>query len=93
MHLSDSIARRRQTAKQRDFLSHFASSGSVLASAKLAGVSRQLVYYWREHSPAFAEMLSTAAGNAFRETPPASPQGGQEAATRGKSIQRARLTP
>ena len=93
MNLTESIARRRQTAKQRDFLSHFANSGSVLASAKLAGVSRQLVYYWRERSPAFAEMLSTAAGNVFRETPPASPQGGQKAAKRGKITKRERMTP
>ena len=93
MNLTDSIARRRQTAKQRNFLSHFANTGSVLASAKLAGVSRQLVYYWRENSPAFAAKLSTAAGKAFRETLPASPQGGQEATRRGKITKGERITP
>lgn len=69
MHLKDSIARQRQTAKQRDFLIHFALTGNVLASAKQAGVSRALVYWWRENSPAFAEELSAAAANAFNESP------------------------
>lgn len=67
VNLSESIAQRRQAAKMRDFLSHFAVSGNVLASAKQAGVSRQLVYYWREQSPAFEEKLSAAAGKAFGE--------------------------
>ena len=67
MHFKDSIAERRQAAKQRDFLTHFARSGNVLASARQAGISRGIVYYWREHSPAFAAKLSVAAGNAFSE--------------------------
>ena len=74
MHFTDSIAQRRQTAKQRDFLAHFARSGNILASAKLAGVSRQLVYYWRDNSPTFAERLSLAADDAFGDKPPALPQ-------------------
>jgi len=93
MQFTDSIARRRQTAKQRDFLSHFSISGSVLASAKQAGVSRQLVYYWREHSPAFAEKLSTAASNAFGENLPDSQQGGRGVTRRGKITQRERMAP
>ena len=68
MHLENSIARRRQTAKQREFLTHFSTLGNVLASAKRTGISRQLVYYWREKSPAFAEKLSAAADDAFRDS-------------------------
>jgi hypothetical protein len=67
MHINDSIAQRRQTARQRDFLTHFVRSGNVLASAREAGISRGIVYYWREHSPAFAEKLSTAVANVFSE--------------------------
>ncbi len=74
MHITDSIAQRRQTAKQRDFLAHFARSGNILASARLAGVSRQLVYYWRDNSPTFTERLSLAADDAFGDSPPVSLQ-------------------
>jgi hypothetical protein len=68
MHFKNSIAARRQAAKQRDFLTHFARSGNVLASAKHAGISRGIVYYWREHSPAFAARLTSAAEKAFPGT-------------------------
>jgi len=67
MHINESIAQRRQTAKQRDFLSHFVQSGNVLASARQAGISRGIVYYWREHSTAFAEKLSNAVADVFSE--------------------------
>jgi len=68
MPIEATFAHRRQLAKQLVFLSHFAKSGSVLASAKLAGVSRQLVYYWRDTSPSFAAKLSDAADVAFKGT-------------------------
>ena len=83
MHFPDSIARRRQTAKQRDFLIHFTILGNVRDSAKLAGVSRAIVYYWRENSPAFADRFSAAADNAFRITLPDSPQDGKATGIRG----------
>jgi MOSC domain-containing protein YiiM len=83
MHFTDSISHRRQVSKQRDFLTHFARSGNVLASAKQAGVSRALIYYWRENSPAFAEKLSAAAGEAFGETLAGSQQSGRKAARGG----------
>ena len=66
MHSEATISQRRQLGKQRLFLSHFEESGNILASAERAGISRQLVYYWRENSPAFAGMLSTAADVAFQ---------------------------
>lgn len=65
MEITGSIAQRRQLSKQQKFLVHFSESGNVLASARQAGVSRALVYYWREHSPSFAEKLSEAADEAF----------------------------
>lgn len=68
MELTESIARKRQTAKQRDFLTHFSRLGNVRDSAKLAGVSRALVYWWREHSPSFAEKLSAVADEVFGES-------------------------
>jgi hypothetical protein len=92
MHFTDSISHRRQVSKQRDFLSHFARSGNVLASAKLAGVSRQLVYYWRENSPTFAAQLSVAAGQAFNEIP-ADAQSEQKTARRSPGLKLERKTP
>lgn len=65
MLFTKSIAKKRQTAKQRDFLARFARSGNVLASAKEVGISRGLVYYWREHSPAFVAEMNAAADDAF----------------------------
>jgi hypothetical protein len=65
MQIEDSLAKRRQAGKQRNFLSHFSNLGNVRESAKFAGVSRATVYYWREHSPSFAEKLSKAADEAF----------------------------
>ena len=67
MYSNESIAQRRQAARQRDFLMYFVRSGNVLVSARKAGISRGIVYYWREHSPAFAEKLSTAVAHAFSE--------------------------
>jgi hypothetical protein len=93
MHLENSIARRRQSAKQRDFIVHFERSGNVLASARLAGVSRQLVYYWRETSPAFAERLSAAAGEAFGETLASSQPSGRKSARRGPGSKLERSVP
>jgi len=80
MHFRHSIAERRQAAKQRDFLTHFARSGNILASAKQAGISRGIVYYWREQYPAFAAKLSAAAGNAFSETLADTRRGGRSKA-------------
>lgn len=83
MHFTESIAQRRQTSKQRDFLTIFARSGNVRTSAKQAGVSRALIYWWRENSPTFAEKMSAAAAEAFGETL-ASPQPiGRKTARRG----------
>lgn len=65
MQIIKSIAGKRQAAKQRDFLLHFSSLGNVRDSAALAGVSRQVVYYWKDNSPSFAEKLSNAADEAF----------------------------
>lgn len=93
MHFTDSIGQRRQTAKQRDFLTHFANSGNVLASAKQAGISRQLVYYWRENSPVFAEKLSAAAGAAFGETLASSQPSGRKSARCGPGRKLERRTP
>jgi hypothetical protein len=67
MRLKNSITLRKWTARQLDFLTHFVRSGNVLVSARQAGISRGIVYYWREHSPAFAEKLSTAVANVFSE--------------------------
>tara|TARA_R110002049_G_scaffold229274_4_gene401366 strand:+ start:405 stop:719 length:315 start_codon:yes stop_codon:yes gene_type:complete len=66
----ETIAQRRQLAKQRDFLADFEASGSVLSSAKQAGVSRQLVYYWRKTCPSFERRLSAAADLAFGASRP-----------------------
>ncbi|MES2598971.1 MAG: hypothetical protein V4662_26805 [Verrucomicrobiota bacterium] len=66
MQFEATFARRRQLAKQEAFLSIFAESGNILTSAKQAGVSRQLVYYWREISPAFERQLNAAADVAFK---------------------------
>jgi hypothetical protein len=83
MDLIESIVRKRQAAKQRDFLTHFSRLGNVRDSAKQAGVSRALVYWWREHSPSFAEKLSATADEIFGESErkptqysPTSAQGG-----------------
>jgi len=65
MQFEATLTRRRQLSKQRNFLSIFAESGNILTSAKRAGVSRQLVYYWRETSPAFAGRFDAAADVAF----------------------------
>ena len=65
MELIESIARKRQTAKQRDFLTHFSRLGNVRDSAKQAGISRALVYWWRDNSPLFADKLFAAADEAF----------------------------
>lgn len=93
MKISDSIAQRRQLSKQQKFLFHFSNSGNVLASARQAGVSRALVYYWREQSPAFAEELSAAANEAFgageRKPAPTIPMTAQ----RGPVRKRERMTP
>jgi len=66
MQFEATLTRRRQLAKQQAFLSIFAVSGNILTSAKRAGVSRQLVYYWREISPAFERQLNAAADVAFK---------------------------
>jgi len=73
MQIQASFARRRQLAKQQSFLSIFAKSGNILASAKLAGITRQAVYYWREISPAFERQLNDAADIAFKSPPAALP--------------------
>ncbi|MEI6715142.1 MAG: hypothetical protein WCO60_15390 [Verrucomicrobiota bacterium] len=70
-----SISQRRQHVKQLAFLSHFEKSGNVLASAKRTGISRQLVYYWRNSSPSFAKKLSTATEIAFKDSMLALPLG------------------
>ena len=67
MDITESIARKRQTARQREFLTHFALSGNVRQSAKQVRVSRALVYWWRENSPSFSEKLNAAADQAFGE--------------------------
>ena len=78
MHSEATISQRRQLGRQRLFLSHFEESGNILASAKRAGISRQLVYYWRENSPAFASKLFVAADAAFQ-----APQSGRRKQERG----------
>jgi hypothetical protein len=72
MQLETNISQRRQLGRQRLFLSRFAESGNILTSARWAGISRQLVYYWRETSPAFASKLSAAADVAFQSPQSAS---------------------
>jgi hypothetical protein len=73
MQFEATFSRRRQLAKQQAFLSLFAESGNILTSAKRAGISRQLVYYWREISPAFERQLNDAADIAFKSPPAALP--------------------
>lgn len=90
MQFEATFARRRQLAKQQAFLSIFAESGNILTSAKQAGVSRQLVYYWREISPAFERQLNEAADIAFK-SPPAAPLGkGSNVRHRARTARRVR---
>lgn len=91
MQIEDSFAKRRQAAKQRNFLSHFSNLGNVRDSAKLAGVSRTLIYYWREHSVSFAEKLSIAANEAFGENERKPARSGSTSAQRGPVRKRERM--
>jgi hypothetical protein len=93
MQIEDSLARRRQAAKQRNFLNHFSNLGNVRDSAALAGVSRALVYYWREHSPTFAEKLSAAADEAFGGSERKPTQYSPTSAQRGPVRKRERMKP
>lgn len=59
------IATTRRLAKQKKFLAEFVKLGHVGKSAKLAGVSRALVYWWRDTYPSFANELTLAIDEAF----------------------------
>lgn len=90
MQFEATFARRRQLAKQQAFLSIFAESGNILASAKRAGVSRQLVYYWREISPAFERQINDAADIAFKSPPATLPGKESKLRRRVQTARRAR---
>ena len=73
MHFRATFSQRRQLSKQSLFLAHFKESGNIVASAKQTGISRHLVYYWRDNSSTFEGKLSAAADVAFQvsqSTPP-----------------------
>ena len=93
MQLIKSIAGKRQAAKQRDFLLHFSSLGNVRDSAAMAGVSRQVVYYWKDNSPSFAEKLSLAADKAFGGNEPKPIQSSPTSAQQGPVRKRERMKP
>ena len=61
MKVEDSLTQRRQLFKQRIFLDHFKKWGIIAPCAEAAGVTRQLVNYWRETSPSFAKRMLVAA--------------------------------
>jgi hypothetical protein len=60
MKKEPSLSKRRQSHKQDLFLDHFKQTGNLSQSADVAGVSRQLVYYWRQTSRTFANRMLDA---------------------------------
>ncbi len=60
MKKAESITQRRQSFKQQLFLDNYRKDGIVGQSATAAGVSRQVVYYWRQTSPSFAKRMQDA---------------------------------
>lgn len=93
MEIRESIARKRQTSKQREFLNHFLNLGNIRQSAKQAGVSRALIYWWRDNSPLFAERLSAATIKAFGESEREPTQITLTQAQRGLVRKRGKITP